>query len=52
MASESPLSDIKMTPDEASKIMDAFKDPEFRKLFEEYAQEISGILENILKFLM
>jgi hypothetical protein len=32
---------IEPTPEEYAKIMEAFKQPEFRKLFDEYCQEIS-----------
>jgi dynein assembly factor 2 len=35
------LEDLKLTPDEVSKFETAFKDPEFKKMFMEYAEEIS-----------
>ncbi|VDQ02835.1 unnamed protein product [Trichobilharzia regenti] len=35
------MSDINLTSDEITKLKNAFKDPEFRKLFREYAEEIS-----------
>ena len=34
-------SDLKLTSDEVAKLQKAFKDPEFCKLFKEYADEIS-----------
>ncbi|CAH8834864.1 unnamed protein product [Trichobilharzia szidati] len=37
----SGLGDMNLTSDEISKLKNAFKDPEFRKLFREYAEEIS-----------
>uniref|UniRef100_A0A3Q0KI17 Protein kintoun n=1 Tax=Schistosoma mansoni TaxID=6183 RepID=A0A3Q0KI17_SCHMA len=33
--------DLNLTPDEVTKLKKAFKDPEFQKLFREYAEEIS-----------
>ena len=35
------LEDLKLTPDEVKKFETAFKDPEFKKMFAEYAKEIS-----------
>ena len=35
------LEDLKLTPDEVQKFETAFKDPEFKKMFAEYAKEIS-----------
>ena len=35
------LEDLKLTPEEVNKFETAFKDPEFKKMFLEYAQEIS-----------
>ena len=34
------LEDLKLTPDEVQKFETAFKDPEFKKMFAEYAKEI------------
>ena len=36
------LEDLKLTPDEVKKFETAFKDPEFKKMFAEYAKEIFG----------
>lgn len=33
--------DLNLTSDEITKLKKAFKDPEFQKLFREYAEEIS-----------
>ncbi|CAL8094209.1 unnamed protein product [Calicophoron daubneyi] len=37
----SSLEELKLTPDELGRLKKAFGDPEFRKLFKEYADEIS-----------
>eukprot|EP00959_Pyramimonas_sp_CCMP1952_P376305 7882133-Pyramimonas_sp.AAC.1 len=35
------IKDLELTPDEVGKFQKAFKDPEFMKLFVDYAKEIS-----------
>ncbi|CAF0769130.1 unnamed protein product [Didymodactylos carnosus] len=39
---EKKLKDLELTSDEVNRLTDAFKNPEFRKLFAEYAEEISN----------
>ncbi|VDN24035.1 unnamed protein product [Dibothriocephalus latus] len=39
---EKRLEDLKLTPGEVERLQKAFKDPEFCKLFAEYAEEISN----------
>ena len=38
---EQKINDLEMTPEEVNRFEEAFKDPEFMKMFAEYAQEIS-----------